>query len=597
MMSGISHNTKLTVQQTRELIEVARGRRECDLVIRGGYVANVFTGEILLADVGTMHGRIAVVATNGGLEGKREIDAEGLFLAPGLIDGHMHLESSMLTPAEFTRAALPLGTTAVVMDPHEIANVAGPEGLRELMEASAGLPISFYAVVSPAVPESNLVTSGGEITASDIASFADNPRVLGIAEAMNFPGVIEAREDVLERLAAMPGKVIDGHAPGLSGRDLQAYVAAGIDSEHEATNSWEGMEKLRAGMYLMIREGSAARDLDDLIGLVDPHTVDRCLLVTDDLSPADLERDGHMDNLLRKVVRHGVSPVQAVRMATINTAQRFRLAGVGAIAPGYAADIAAFEDLSDFRAAFVVASGEIAAMDGEVTIPLREHSFTERLTHTVRLPRLTAGSLAIPAGPGQVRVIQAMDGELITRQLVVTPPVIGDHVAPDIERDILKIAVVERHGKNGNVAVGLVSGFELKKGAMAGSVAHDSHNVVAVGTGDQDILRAIERVGEMQGGLVVVDNGKVVAELPLPLAGLMSTPRAGAVAGQFARLEDAARSLGCRMQHPFMTLSFMCLSVIPELKITDRGLVDVAGPEIVPLFTGEESTARRTAAG
>lgn len=581
----------------RELIHAARGRGRCDLVIRGGFVVNVLTGEILRADVGVVRGHVAVVGPNGGsIEAEQVIDADNLFLAPGLMDSHMHLESSHLTPAEFARSVVPLGTTAVVIDPHEIANVAGVEGIEELAEASADLPLRFYLMISPAVPASDLETSGGRIDADDIAGFADDPRVLGIAEAMDFPSVLEASEEVLEKLEAMPGRVIDGHAPGLSGRDLQAYAAAGISSDHESTNSWEGLEKLRAGLYLMIREGSAARDLDELIKLVDIHTVARCLLVTDDLSPTDLLDRGHINHLLRKAVSHGVSAPQAIRMATLNAAQRFKIDRYGAIAPGYAADIAAFEDLAHFRAAFVVAKGELVAMDGEMTAPLHSHRFGKKLTHTVHLPELDLETFVVRASGGLARVIEIVEGEIITRQSAVEPTVEMGQVVSDSERDILKIAVVERHGKSGNVGVGLVNGFRLKSGALASSVAHDAHNVVVVGVDDRDMLRAVRRIGEMNGGLAVVSGGEVVADLPLPIAGLMSKGSAASVAAGLRLLEQGARDLGCRLEHPFMTLSFMCLSVIPELKITGMGLVDANESRVVPLFVGEDR-AKRAAAG
>lgn len=587
---------KYLLDEQRELIEAARGVRKCDAVIRGGYVVSVFTGEIERADVGMYHGRIAAVVYNGEpVEAEHIIDADGLFLTPGLIDSHMHLESSMLSPAEFAKSVLSRGTTAVVIDPHEIANVAGVDGIRELLEASEGLPLTFYFMIPPAVPATDLDTSGGRIDAGDIAGFAGDPRVLGIAEAMDYPGVIEGRRDELEKIGAMPGKVVDGHAPGLSGRDLQAYAAAGITSEHEAINQWEGLEKLRAGFYLMIREGSAAHDLGALIKLVDTNTVSRCLLATDDLSSTDLLDKGHIDYLLSRAVKHGISAQQAIRMATLNTAQRFKLDGVGAVAPGYRADIACFKDLIDFQASLVVAGGEVVAMDGEVVVPVRSHRFSEKLTRTVHLPDLTPDDIIICAGSGLARVIGAQEGQLVTQRLLMAPAVLGGRVVPDVVNDVLKIVVVERYGRSGSVGLGLVKGFGLGAGAMAGSVSHDSHNVVAVGTSDRDIIAAAKRVGEMNGGLVVARDGEVVAELALPVGGLMSDQSAGVVAGKLRRVEQAARDLGCPMEHPFMTLSFMCLPVIPELKITDRGLVDVEEFEIVPLFAGDRGQTRDVA--
>jgi len=584
-----------TAAETRDLIEAARGKRPCDLALSGGLVVNVFTSEILRADVGIQGGRIAAVSANGGIEAAAVIDAGGLILSPGLIDAHMHLESTMLTPAEFARAALPLGTTAVVSDPHEIANVAGASGIRELMSACRNLPLTFYFMLPPAVPASEFETSGARLDAEDMASLANEPHVLGIAEEMDVAGVLDTREETLSKLGSLPGRVTDGHAPGLSDRDLQAYAAAGITSDHESTNHWDALEKLRAGMYLMIREGSAARNLDDLIGLVDPNTERRCLLVTDDLSPADLVSRGHVDHLLRRAVRRGVGPVHAIRMVTLNAAERFGLDRVGAIAPGYRADLVAFEDLSDFRAAFVIAGGRLVAADGEMAVPLPRHRFSPSLMDSVHIAEIDSGTPAIPDRGGPARVIEAVDGQIITREIVMRPASLGGQVRADVERDILKIVVAERHGRSGNVAVALVTGFGLKRGAIASSVAHDSHNVVAVGASDGDIVHAIRHIGEIGGGLVAVAGERALADLPLPIAGLISPASAPSVAGRLRRLEHAAHDLGCRMERPFMTLSFMCLSVVPELKITDRGLVDVARGAIVPTFAGEEAVTKLAA--
>jgi len=570
--------------------------RKCDTVIRGGFILNVFTGEITREDVGIAVGRIAVVSA-GDIEADCVVDAEGLILIPGLIDSHMHLESSMLTPAEFTRAALPTGTTTVIIDPHEIANVGGIDAVREMIEAARGLPLRFYFMAPPCVPASALDVSGAKLSAEDIAGLTNLPNVLGIAEVMDMRAVLEADDGMLEKLSRTWGKVIDGHTPGLSGRDLQAYIAAGISSDHESTNAWEGLEKLRAGMYLMIRGGSAAYDLDSLARLVNPQTINRCLLVTDDLQPTDIETRGHMNYLLGKMVRNGIAGAQAVRMATINAAQRFKLDGVGAIAPGFIADIVAVEDLRDFKAEFVISGGQLAAMDGEITVPLRSHTFSDHLTDTVHLPDLTANDLAIPSRGGPAQVIGAIEGQLITRRLLLQPSSLGEKVVSDTKRDILKIVVIERHGKSGSIGRGLVKGFGLRSGAIASSVAHDSHNVVAIGTNDADILHAIEHVGRMKGGLVVIAEGMVMADLPLPIGGLISELSAPSAANRLRKLEEAAHNLGCSMEHPFGTLSFMCLSVIPELKLTAAGLVDVARSEIVPLFPEERKQIKRSAAG
>lgn len=596
-MTRKSYNARSEIQQMRELIQAARGDRPCDLAVRGGSVVNVFTGEIIRADVGIFGEQIAVVTGDGTIDALQTIDAHGLFLAPGLIDAHMHLESTMLTPAEFARVVLPRGTTAVIIDPHELANVAGKEGIHELIAALKNLPVRFYIMLPSCVPASEFETSAARLDASDIEELASEPPVIGLGEMMDFNAVLSGNEEALRKLAPVRDKVVDGHCPGLSGRELQAYVAAGIDSEHQATDFREGLEKLRAGMHLMIREGSVAKDLDKLIDLIGPQTVDRCMLVSDDLLAIDLEEQGHIDQLLRRAVKRGIDAVQALKMVTVNPAKRFGLRRFGAVAPGYYADIVAFKNLSDFEAAFVIAGGELAAFDGQVTAELCEHSFNAALLNTMHLPDLNAKRLEIPADEGLANVIRAADGRIITGRLLIEPTVLADRVVSDTDRDILKIVVIERHGINGNIALGLVNGFGLKSGAIAGSVAHDAHNVVAVGANDCDILRAIQRVGEMNGGLAVANEGQIIADLPLPIAGLISTSNAGTTAARFRHLEDAARKIGSPMEHPFMTLSFMCLSVVPELKITDRGLVDVGGSRIIPLFTGTKAEAERTTVG
>ncbi len=574
------------------LIGAARGTEPCDVALEGGFVVNVFTGEIMRADVGIVGGRIAAVSTNGRIQAQRKVDVTGLLLTPGLIDAHMHLESSMLTPAEFARAVLPLGTTSVVLDPHEIASIAGAEGIRELMIACQDLPLRFHFMIPPALPANELDEPAARLDTDEIAAFADLADVLGIAEETDLEGVLSARPEVLARIACMPGKVIDGHAPGLSECDLQACAAAGISSDHESTNYWEAMDKLRSGMYLMIREGSAAKDLDELIGVVDANTERRCLLVTDDLTPVDIVVHGHMDHLLRRAVAHGVSPVQAIRMATLNAAQRFKIDCLGAIAPGYAADIAAFEDLSEFRAALVVAKGEVIAADGRMVVSLHHHRWDDRLTRSVRLSPIATADLTIPAMGGVARVIQASGGRIATSQLLTAPSSLSGRIAADVVRDILKIVVVERHGRSGSIGLGLVNGFGLKRGAIASSVAHDAHNIVATGASDSEILRAIMRVAEMEGGLAVVAGSEVVADLPLPIGGLMSKLDAGDVTRKLRRIDEAARGLGSRMEHPLTTLSFMCLTSVPEIRITSQGLVDVARGEIVPLFVEEAYTER-----
>ncbi len=561
--------------ELKELIDVAAGRRKADLILRNGRIVDVFSGEIITDDV-VIHGdRIAAIGS--GYEAEEVVDVSGKFVMPGFIEGHIHIESSMLSPRRFAEAVSRLGTTTVIADPHEIANVLGLEGIKFMIDDSEGLPVDIFFMAPSCVPATNMETSGAVLTADDLRKLKDEPRVLGLAEMMNFPGVVLGLPDVLEKLAVFDLK--DGHAPLLSGKDLNAYIAAGIYSDHECENPEEALEKLRRGVHVMVREGTGARNLDALIGIVNENNWAFLSLVSDDRHPGTIVDEGHLNYLIRRAMDKGVSLVNSVRMATINTARYFRLHDRGGIAPGKIADIVVAEELPDVL--HVIKSGRFVLRDGKpvVSVDVPESRRIGRVEVEPSVEKIVVR----PSG-GKMRVIVAHEGSLITDVMLAEPKIEGDVVVSDPDRDILKISVWERHRGTGNVGVGFVHGFGLKKGAIAGSVAHDSHNIIAVGVDDSDIVAAVKHIAEMGGGLAVVADGKVIASLPLPIAGLMSDEPIERVAAMERRLNEAAGELGSPMKAPFMTLSFMALPVIPHLKLTDKGLVDVDKFDFIGLF-------------
>ncbi len=561
--------------ELKELIDVAAGRRKADLILRNGRIVDVFSGEIITDDV-VIHGdRIAAIGS--GYEAEEVVDVSGKFVMPGFIEGHIHIESSMLSPRRFAEAVSRLGTTTVIADPHEIANVLGLEGIKFMIDDSEGLPVDIFFMAPSCVPATNMETSGAVLTADDLRKLKDEPRVLGLAEMMNFPGVVLGLPDVLEKLAVFDLK--DGHAPLLSGKDLNAYIAAGIYSDHECENPEEALEKLRRGVHVMVREGTGARNLDALIGIVNENNWAFLSLVSDDRHPGTIVDEGHLNYLIRRAMDKGVSLVNSVRMATINTARYFRLHDRGGIAPGKIADIVVAEELPDVL--HVIKSGRFVLRDGKpvVNVDVPE---SRRIGRVEVEP--SAEKIVVRPSGGKMRVIVAHEGSLITDVMLAEPKIEDDVVVSDPDRDILKISVWERHRGTGNVGVGFVHGFGLKKGAIAGSVAHDSHNIIAVGVDDSDIVAAVKHIAEMGGGLAVVADGKVIASLPLPIAGLMSDEPIERVAAMERRLNVAAGELGSPMKAPFMTLSFMALPVIPHLKLTDKGLVDVDKFDFVGLF-------------
>lgn len=623
------------------LLSVARGDTPADLVLRHARTLNVFTGDIETADIAIVDGLIA--GLGDGYRGTEEIDLGGAFVAPGLIDAHVHIESSLCTPPQFARAVVPRGVTTVVTDPHEIANVAGVAGVQYMIDASRNLPLSVFVMAPSCVPATPLGTAGAELSASDLASLVD--RVHGLAEVMNFPGVINADAQMLAKVAAYAGRPIDGHCPGVSGKALNAYAAAGIGSDHESITPAEAKEKLSRGLYLLIREATNARNLHALLPLVTPKTNRRVCFCTDDRVPADLLTTGGIDHMVREAIAFGIDPVDVFRLATLNTAEWFGLSDRGAIAPGRRADLMIFDDLQKPIAKAVYAGGTLAAELGAMVSTDRTRGAVTACAPTVQahsgpheggadaaaqaadrvkttggssdtFAKSTARAVAsagidnaapdavcgrvrvtiddttfrIPSTGQRVRVIGSIEGQLVTDPLTLAVPVIDGTLQSDVNQDVLKMAVLERHGRTGddggkaNVGLGFIKGFGLTRGAIAGTVAHDHHNLVVIGVDDVSMQTAAKKVAELGGGLCVVDGETVLAELALPVAGLMSDQPIETVRAGYDALLTAAKNLGATSADPFMAMSFMCLEVIPSLKLTDRGLVDVTTFEIVSLW-------------
>ena len=561
-----------------ELLAVARGDEPADLVLRGGRLVNVLSGEIQETAV-AIHGGL-IAGLGGYEEGRETVDLDHAYLAPSYIEGHMHVETTLLTPHELARAACARGTGTLVCDPHEIANVLGVRGIEWMLGAGEGAPAELLYTAPSCVPVSAMETAGSAIGEAEVAALLEDERVVGLAEVMNFPGAVAGDAGVLGKLGAAKGYPVDGHAPGLSGRALNAYVAAGPGSEHEATTLEEGREKLRLGMRVMMREGTPAKDLRVLLPLVTPSTERRLLMVNDDVSVADLMDRGHLDHHLRLAVAAGVDPITALRMVTLNVAEWFELEDRGAIAPGLRADLVVLRDLEGFETLRTYQAGRLVAREGRC---LREYRLPPGLGPTVRVD-WDAVDLSLPVHGKRARVIGVVPGQVLTRALLETPSAEDGLAVADPSRDLLKLAVVERHTGRSTTAVALVRGLGLERGALASSVAHDHHNVMLTGTDDADMLLAGREVGRQGGGFVVAAEGEVLASVALPIAGLMSPAPFAEVRTRYDRVLEAARSLGCHLDDPFMTLSFLGLCVIPELKLTDKGLVDVARFELVSPF-------------
>ncbi|UNC93311.1 adenine deaminase [Candidatus Contubernalis alkaliaceticus] len=569
---------KLNQERWARIINTAREEQPADLLLLNAQVVNVFTGEIVKTNVAVVEDTIAGVGENYKQAGET-IDLQGAYLIPGLIDAHIHIESSLLSPRYFAEAALSWGTTAVIADPHEIANVLGVSGVEFMLNSSEGLPVDFFFTVPSCVPATDMETSGARLTVKEIGDLLKHPRVLGLGEMMNFPGVIYKDPEVMEKLslAKKLNKTIDGHSPGLSGGDLQAYLAAGIHTDHECTSLEEAQEKSSLGMKVIIREGTAARNLRDLLPAVRHNNYSQFLFGSDDLEAHDLMNRGHINHVLKEAVSQGLDPITAVKMATINTAGTYGLMNRGAVAPGYRADLVVVSDLVSFQPTVVIKNGRVVYRGGEVTGILKEtSSLPEQILKSVNLKEIFSPDMFTLRLQGEkARVIDIIPDQVVTKKSVLSPKKQQDMILSDPERDVLKIAVVERHRGTGNVGLGLVRGMGLKVGAIASSVAHDSHNIIIVGTNDEDMYAALKQIVHMQGGFAVAQGGRVKASLPLEIAGIMSQKNAAEVAEGMEAVVKAAHKLGAQPKNPFLTMSFLALPVIPSLKLTDRGLVDV----------------------
>jgi len=567
------------MRNIQQKLGIARGEKPAELLFKNAKLVNVLSGEIHDANVAVEDGRVIGF---GDYKAKRVIDLKGAYLAPSLIDGHFHVESSMLTAPEFARAVVPHGTGTVVIDPHEYANVLGLDGIRYVLESTKNLAVDFFIMLPSCVPATHLETAGAKLSADDLKLMMHDDRVAGVAELMNFPGVYLGFKSELAKIDAGKGKAIDGHAPGLRGKNLNAYVLAGVRSDHESVAVEEAREKLRLGMHILLREGSTERNLEHLLPLINRNNFQNCSYATDDKLAGDLVSEGHIDHCVRKSIKLGLPPITAFQIATINTARHYRLQNLGAIAPRFWADFVVFDDLKNFRVRQTYKKGVLVAEKGK---------FLGKTPVKVSLPRSTMNLrysprdlMVKPQGTHKIKVIEIVPQQIVTRTVVEKPKISGGQIVADTARDVLKMVVVERHHATGNVGVGFVRGFKLKSGAIGSTVAHDAHNVIVAGTNDADILFAIHELARLQGGQIAVENGKVKAELALPIAGLVSDKPLAQAMKAIDDLNAAAQALGCDLDAPFMTLSFLALSPIPELKLTDQGLIDAVQLRKTGLF-------------
>lgn len=570
-----------STQSIKELVEVSSGRRPADISLENARIVNVYSGEIIEGNVAIYKDRIAGVGPR--YKAAKKINLKGKYIAPGFIDGHFHIESSLVIIPELVKVIVPRGTTSIIADPHEITNVLGYDGIRFMLESSKYNPLNVFFTLPSCVPATDLETSGSSMKAFDIFPFFGEKWVVGLGEVMNYPGVLNGHDDVIEKIAITEGKRIDGHAPGMTGKELAGYISAGIASDHESTSLEEAREKLRLGMYVMIREGSAARNLKSLLPLVNQTNKSRFIFVTDDHNPLDILSSGHIDGVIRKAIKLGLDPITAIQLATLNPAEYFGLKDIGAIAPGMLADMVIFDDLKRLEITEVFKSGAMVGKNGK---PIYEDIPHPKpiIRSTVNIKWLEGDEFRIPAKSGRCRVIGIVPNQIVTNHKILKPKINGKFVEADIKRDILKLYVLERHSASGRIGKGLVQGFGIKKGAVATSIAHDSHNIIIAGVDDDDIFKVAIQINKIGGGMAAVADGEVLADVKLPIAGLMSDKPMKSVAEDVKKLTRAIHKLGSKLEDPMMTLSFLALPVIPELKLTDHGLIDVKSFKPVDLF-------------
>lgn len=560
-------------------IKIANGDEKAPLVFKNANIINVFTNEIISGDVAIYEGKIVGI---GNYNGEEEVDLEGKYLSPSFIDGHVHIESSMVTPGQFAKAIVPRGVTTIIADPHEIANVKGLDGIKYILESSKELPLDVYIMLPSCVPSTPFENSGAVLKAEDLQELINQPRVLGLGEMMNYPGVINGDQEVLDKLKVFKEHIIDGHGPLLKDKELNAYVVSGIVTEHECSTVKEMKDRLRLGMYIHIREGSAARNLRELIQGVDKDNLGRCIFCTDDKDPADLLKDGSIDHNIRLAIAEGIDPIDCIKMASLNAAECYGLRWRGAIAPGYFADMVVIDNLEDFNILKVYKEGKLVAKDNKPLFSIEEID-SSSMMNTVNINKITEEDIEIHLRGNKVNVIKLIPHSLITKRIERRVKVENGVFKP--QGDILKVAVVERHNKTGNIGLGLVEGFGLKNGAIASTVAHDSHNIIVIGDNDPDMVKAIYELERVGGGITMVSKGEIIDTLPLEIAGLMSQRSLKDVNEKLNEMLNISyEKLAVNREHePFMTLSFIALPVIPDIKVTDMGIFHVGEFKFIDL--------------
>lgn len=573
--------------EIKQKIDLAYGRIKPEMVLKNAKIVNVFSHEIVEGDVAIHQGKIVGI---GNYVGQKEIDLGGKFVAPGLIDGHVHIESSMVSPTQFARAVVPRGTTTIIADPHEIANVKGIEGIKYMLDSSEGLPLNAYFMLPSCVPATYFETSGAKLLAEDLAELIEHERVLGLGELMSYPAVVSGDEEIIDKikLAREHNKLIDGHGPEIKDKELNAYVAAGVLTEHECSTVEEMLNRLRLGMYILIRQGSAARNLKELVRGLKRENMRRCLFCTDDKHPEDILLTGHIDNNVRLAIKNGIDPISAIQMATINAAECYKLKNIGAIAPGYNADLIVVDDLKEFNVLQVYKDGKLVGENKKPLFDVKDFD-NSNVTDTVRIKKVSKEDLRIRLDKDIANVIRLLPHNLVTQKVVRKVDVENGEFKNNSKLDILKLAVIERHNATGNVGLGLVEDFRLKNGAIALTIAHDSHNLISIGDSDEDMLLAIEEVARIGGGIAIASKGNILKSLNLPIGGIMSDESMEKVNEKLAEMLNIAyEELGVNKDiDPFMTLSFLALPVIPDIKVTDKGLFDVSKFDFIDLSVKE----------